>query len=124
MTRARILAGATARRAGGRGPVSGALLGLALVVGFGCARQTYLTPTHGRAYAEAFGHQTVNPNPIPTDGRDTQGLDSQEATAVARSYRRSLGANDSGEAGAAPMVIMSPGAGQPAAPYTPAPSVP
>ena len=52
-----------------------ALLGL---LGFGgCANRTYLTPSHGRAYAHAFFTQLANPDPIEYDGRPIQGLDSR-----------------------------------------------
>jgi len=90
----------------------------------GCASRAHLTPTHGRAYSEAFGRQTVNPHPT-MDTRSTQGLDSQEASVVARSYRHSLAAHDSGDAANQSMVMTTPGAGaQASTPYLPPPSVP
>lgn len=92
----------------------------------GCADRTYLTKSHGRAYSEAFSRQTVNPNPSPRPGHAdaTQGLDSQEAAAVAKSYRRSLaGKEGASDATTQPMVIMNPGAA-PSSSYMPPPSVP
>jgi hypothetical protein len=93
----------------------------------GCADRTYLTKSHGRAYSEAFGRQAVNPEPRPRSTRAdaTQGLDSQEAAAVAKSYRRSLsGREGSADTATQPMVIMNAaGAPQPSN-YMPPPSVP
>jgi hypothetical protein len=101
---------------------------IALVAGIGivaCADRTYLTKSHGRAYSEAFGRQTVNPDPPPRahHADATQGLDSQEAAAVAGSYRRSLSGKEGTAEGMQPTLIMTPGAGQPT-PYMPPPSVP
>ena len=91
----------------------------------GCADRAHLTSAHGRAYSEAFGHQTVNPEPRPADPKLIQGLDSQEAAAVAHTYRRGLSGKEAAAGGdsAQSMVIMNGGAGQPA-PYMPPPSVP
>lgn len=92
----------------------------------GCADRQHLTKSHGRAYSEAFNRQTVNPNPPPRTGRadPTLGLDSQEAAAVAKSYRRSLAGKEGGSDGTTqPMVIMNSAGGQPST-YMPPPSVP
>lgn len=100
-------------------------LGLLLLGVFGCADRTYLTKSHGRAYAEAFGRQTANPDPHPRakKGDPTQGLDSQEATAVAGAYRRSLAGKEGGDTKGQQMVIMNPSAA-PQGSNMPAPSVP
>lgn len=109
-------------------PIGSLVASFAFLAGFavaGCADRAYLTKSHGRAYSEAFGRQTVNPDPPPR-GRHadaTQGLDSQEAAAVARSYRHSLSGKEGTADGAQPTVIMNPGAGQPTS-YMPPPSVP
>lgn len=93
----------------------------------GCADRTYLTKSHGRAYAEAFDRQAVPPQPRSRSANApeaTEGLDSQEAAAIAGSYRRSLaGKEGSGENAGHAMVITNSGAVQPA-PYMPPPSVP
>ncbi|MBC8131550.1 MAG: hypothetical protein H7X95_01110 [Deltaproteobacteria bacterium] len=92
----------------------------------GCADRTYLTKSHGRANSQAFGRQAVAPKPrLKVSGPDaTEGLDSQEASAVARSYRDSLSGKEGAAApGGQAMVITNPGAAQ-AAPYMPGPSVP
>jgi hypothetical protein len=61
-------------------------LALALVVGAGagCAR-THLTPSHGRAYHQAFAVQDANPD---RKAKSVHGLDAQEATIIAGSYRK------------------------------------
>lgn len=101
-----------------------------LAGGGGCADRTYLTKSHGRAYAEAFDRQVVNPTPParPTHGpakaEAIEGLDSQEASAVSRSYRHSLSGKEAvSETNGQNMVITNPGAAPPTG-YMPAPSVP
>lgn len=100
---------------------------LALLMTTGCADRTYLTKSHGRAYNEAFERQAVNPAPRPKKAREgeaTEGLDSQEAAVIARSYRHSLaGAEAAGENGGQSMVMTNAGAAPPAS-YMPPPSVP
>jgi len=100
-----------------------ALLGLGLLAFGGCANRTYLTPTHGRAYAQAFNTQLANPDPIENDGRPIQGLDSQEATTISRSYNKSLSPKSGGDP-AQPTIIMNPGAAPQQGPIMPPPSVP
>ena len=95
----------------------------AAVVVVGCGDRTYLTPSHGRAYHEAFARQTAGAAPAGRrPNRSLQGLDPQETAAVSETYRRTLGTSG-GEAPAQPMVIMNPQAA-PAGPYIPPPSVP
>ena len=100
---------------------------LGLLVAVGCADRTYLTKSHGRAYNEAFDRQAVNPTPRAKkarDGETTEGLDSQEAAVIARSYRHSLaGPENAGDSGGQSMVMTNAGAAPPA-PYMPPPSVP
>ena len=100
-----------------------AWLGLGLLALGGCANRTYLTPTHGRAYAQAFNAQLANPAPIENDGRPIQGLDSQEATTISRSYNKSLSAKSGGDP-AQPTIIMNPAAAPQQGPIMPPPSVP
>lgn len=99
------------------------LIGVGLLALGGCANRTYLTPTHGRAYAQAFTQQLANPEPIENDGRPIQGLDSQEATTISRSYNKSLSSKDGAEP-AQPTIIMNPGAAPQQGPNIPPPSVP
>ena len=99
------------------------LLALLVTLSAGCADRSHLSGNHGRAYSEAFGRQTVNPEPRPADPRAIQGLDSQEASAVAHTYRRGLSGKEGSGDSAQPMVIMNGGA-SPQSPYMPPPSVP
>ena len=100
------------------------LMGIALLALGGCANRTYLTPTHGRAYAQAFTQQLANPEPIENDGRPIQGLDSQEATTISRSYNKSLAAKEGGGEPMQPTIIMNPAAAPQQGPNMPPPSVP
>src|ERR1700742_951143 len=95
---------------------------VALLALGGCANRTYLTPTHGRAYAQVFSQQLANPEPIENDGRPIQGLDSQEAKTISRSYNKSLSSKDGTET--QPTIIMNPAAAPQQGPIMPAPSVP
>jgi type IV pilus biogenesis protein CpaD/CtpE len=70
--------------------VSAALMALAA----GCARE-HLTETHGRATRELFAVQRANPGaPRGPEPKALTGLDSQEATIIADTYRRSLAPED------------------------------
>jgi hypothetical protein len=86
-------------------------LGLVLTVtiagfgGSGCAR-THLTASHGRAFHEAFAIQDANPNRKGTP-KSVNGLDSQEASIIAGSYRRAL-APKADVAPTGNQVLMSP----------------
>ena len=86
--------------------------------GFGCEAQRHMTGTYGRAYHAAFAAQPVNPKGTPP-GAPTL-LDSQEAAAVATSYRKSLAPADAQQE-APPVIILSP---QDARNAVPAASVP
>ncbi len=52
-----------------------------------CGGNAHLTESHGRAYAAAFSKQAPAPAQVKAP---TVGLDSQEASIIAGSYRRSL----------------------------------
>lgn len=94
-----------------------------LLLAAGCADRTYLTPTHGRAYNQAFSRQLANPEPVEQDSRAIQGLDSQEASTISRTYNRGLAPKDSGEA-TQPTIIMNPAVAPTQGPIMPPPSVP
>jgi hypothetical protein len=90
----------------------------------GCADRTYLTKTHGRAYADAFAQQKVYPAGAPGNAKGIQGLDSQEAAAVAGAYRRSLSKEGAAEGNGSQLVMTNPMAAGMAVPNLPPPSVP
>ena len=86
--------------------VVGGALG-ALCTSAACDR-TYLTPSHGRSYREAFAVQTVNPD-RQTEPRAVHGLDSQEAAIISASYRKTLSPKDDSAANAqGPMLMYAP----------------
>jgi type IV pilus biogenesis protein CpaD/CtpE len=61
-----------------------------VVLAAGCARE-HLTETHGRSMRETFTAQQANPGaPRGSAPAALNGLDSQEATIIAETYRRSL----------------------------------
>jgi hypothetical protein len=94
----------------------------ALCASAACDR-TYMTPTHGRAYREAFAKQTVNPD-RQSEAKAVHGLDSQEAAIISASYRKALSPKDEAAANAqGPMLMYAPrgAAGQQG---MPPPSVP
>jgi hypothetical protein len=92
----------------------------------GCADRTYLTKSHGRAYSEAFSRQAVEPEPRKKKGQDpTQGLDSQEAAAIAGNYRHSLAGKEGGaEASNQHQLLLNPNVAASQGGYMPPPSVP
>jgi hypothetical protein len=102
-------------------------LGLVLAVtiagfgGSGCAR-THLTASHGRAFHEAFAIQDANPN-RSGNPKSVNGLDSQEASIIAGSYRRAL-APKAEAANNGQLLMMSPNQGGGLAAGAMAPSVP
>jgi hypothetical protein len=98
---------------------------LLAVGGVGCDR-TNLSPNHGRAYREAFARQAVDPlaGEKPRNTRVFHGLDSQEASIVAKTYRKGLGPKESSEGQRAPMLLMAPGGGTRDTGNMPPPSVP
>ncbi|ABS28140.1 hypothetical protein [Anaeromyxobacter sp. Fw109-5] len=62
-----------------------------VVLAAGCARE-HLTETHGKSMRESFAVQRANPD-APRRGpppKALTGLDSQEATIIAETYRKSL----------------------------------
>jgi type IV pilus biogenesis protein CpaD/CtpE len=87
--------------------------------GSGCTR-AHLTASHGRAYHEVFAAQDANPNRKGAP-KSVNGLDSQEASIIAGSYRRALSPKAEGSASANQLLTMSPNRVDPGAL---APSVP
>ena len=94
----------------------------ALCMSAACDR-TYMTPSHGRSYREAFAVQTVNPD-RQTEPKAVHGLDSQEAAIISASYRKALAPKNESAANAqGPMLMYAPrGAG--GQPNMPPPSTP
>ena len=102
-------------------------LALVLLLGAAGCDRTYLGATHGRAYREVFARQAVDPlaGEKPRNTRVYQGLDSQEASIVAKTYRAGLAPKTAGDNQQSPMLLMAPraGGGRDMG-YLPPPSVP
>jgi hypothetical protein len=91
----------------------------ALVTG-ACSR-AHITPTHGRAYHEAFAIQDANPN--RKTPKSINGLDSQEAAIISASYRKALAPKvESGNGNQ--LLMVAPNAGGGGGAQVLAPSVP
>jgi hypothetical protein len=86
-----------------------------------CSR-LHVTPTHGRAYREAFAIQDANPN-RKNPPKSINGLDSQEAAIISGSYRKALAPKVDTPNGGNQLLMMSTNHGGGDAPVL-APSVP
>jgi hypothetical protein len=93
-----------------RRPSPGQALALALVLcGLGACSRTRLTPTHGRAFHEAFAIQDANPN--RKGNKSLNGLDSQEAAIIAGSYRKALAPKADAPSGGNQLLMINPNRG-------------
>lgn len=101
-------------------------LAMLLMVGAAACDRTTMGPYHGRAYRELFARQALDPlaGEKPRSARVYQGLDSQEASIVARTYRKGLAPKEAAEGQQAPMLLMAPRAGGRDTGNMPPPSVP
>ena len=81
-----------------------ALVALAGTLGLGACSRAHITPTHGRAFREAFAIQDANPNRTKAT-KSINGLDSQEAAVIAGNYRKAL-APKGQEANVGPQLLM------------------
>jgi hypothetical protein len=87
-----------------------ASLHLAVVVmsalGLGACSRAHITPTHGRAFREAFAIQDANPNRKAP--KSLNGLDSQEAGIIAGNYRKGLGPRADASGGGPQLLMVNP----------------
>jgi hypothetical protein len=72
-----------------------------------CGSRAHLTESHGRSYNAAFARQGAEPAHRTRPAQALTGLDSQEASIVATSYRRSL-APRSAAAEPPPVLMVAP----------------
>lgn len=79
---------------------------LMLSGGLSACSRTHLTPTHGRAYREAFVVQDANPDRKTV--QSVNGLDSQEAAIIAGSYRKALAPKTEGGAAQERLLMVAP----------------
>ena len=79
---------------------------LAGALGLGACSRAHITPTHGRAFHEAFAIQDANPNRKAP--KSINGLDSQEAAVIAGNYRKALSPKGDANASGPQLLMMSP----------------
>ena len=93
------------------------LLGLSTLAG-ACDR-TYLSPTYGQSFNAWFAMQHVRSQPADTEAtkRALGSLDSQEAAAISKNYRRTVGGQTEGGQGQMVMIGQARGGGTES--YTP-----
>jgi hypothetical protein len=82
----------------------------ASVLGLGACSRAHITPSHGRAYHEAFAIQDANPNRSKSP-KSINGLDSQEAAIIAGSYRSALAPKSNAAQGSNQLLMVSPNHG-------------
>jgi hypothetical protein len=103
-----------------------ATLALVGAVGLaGACGRAHLSENYGRSYAAWFGAQHIQ-SPTGTSEparRALTGLDAQEAAAISKNYRKTVGGQE-GAPGQGQMVMIGQGPGGRTEGYTPAPSVP
>ena len=89
-----------------------ALLALCAALGAAACDRAHLTASHGRANREAFSRQVANPNaatkPAAANGHAVQGLDSQEAAIIARTYRENLAPKKEDTGGRNQLLYVAP----------------
>ena len=105
-----------------------ALLALGATLGAGACDRAHLTASYGRANREAFNRQIANPTAAtkaaPAAGRAIQGLDSQEAAIIAKTYREGLAPKQDDGSGRNQLLYVAPRGAQTDHGDMPPPSVP
>jgi hypothetical protein len=98
---------------------------VAALAGLGSAAcsRVHITPTHGRAYREAFAAQDANPNRSKNPPKSINGLDYQEAAIIAGNYRKGLAPASGGGDNNGQLLLVAPQHGGGGAAALP-PSVP
>jgi hypothetical protein len=79
-------------------------------LGTGACSRAHITPSHGRAYHEAFAIQDANPNRSKTP-KSIHGLDSQEAAIIAGNYRKGLAPKADVPQNSGQLLMVNPGHG-------------
>jgi hypothetical protein len=79
----------------------------ALVLGTlaGCGAREHISPNHGDKYHQAFQKQRVHQE--PAKGAPS-GLEAEEASAINRTYRKSMGAPDEKQSEATQVLMLQP----------------
>ncbi len=97
-------------------------LGLAAASSAGCGR-AHLEAGYGRSYRAQFAAQRDRPTGASPAAKNLTGLDAQEASIIAQTYRRSLAPKEVEEK-AQPILVVAPNQPGSAQPALPPPSVP
>ncbi|HXJ21553.1 MAG TPA: hypothetical protein VMT03_15115 [Polyangia bacterium] len=94
------------------------------VSGAGCDR-AHLSSYYGKSYAAWFGAQHIQTPTATSDAarRALSSLDSQEAAAISKNYRKTVGGQEAAQGQGQMVMIAQPHGGGMEA-YTPPPSVP
>jgi hypothetical protein len=100
------------------------LLGTSLL-GFGGCSRAHLSSYYGKSYTAWFSAQYVHTPTATSDAarRALTSLDAQEAAAISKNYRKTVGGKDAAESQGQMVMIAQPRGGGMEA-YTPPPSVP
>jgi hypothetical protein len=98
------------------------LLVVVALCALGACSRAHITPSHGRAFHEAFAIQDANPN-RSKNPKSIHGLDSQEAAIIAGNYRKGLAPKADTSQNAGQLLMVHPGPGGGSAEMV-APSVP
>jgi len=112
------------RARGAKRLLAGLALAGAALAGGGCDR-AHLSPYYGHSYDAWFTAQHVRHEPADSEPtrRALSSLDAQEAAAISKNYRHTVGANEGGN-GQGQMVMTGQGRGPSNEGYVPPPSVP
>ncbi len=99
-------------------------LALAATLGGAACNRAHLSPYYGKSYNAWFASQHVRTEPADSEPtrRALSSLDAQEAAAISKNYRRTVGGQDSQSQGQ--MVMIGQAHGGSSEGYTPPPSVP
>jgi len=98
-------------------------LAIAALVAFtvACGGRAHLEPGYSRSYRGQFAAQEARP-PGAKPATAAPGLDAQEASIIANSYRKSLSPKEERQYGAEPILVVAPpqrAAGHPLLPSVP-----
>ena len=98
---------------------------LLILLGAGACDRTHLSANHSRSYRAVFARQAFDPlaGDKPRGAKLFNGLDSQEAAIVAKTYRKGLAPKE-GQADQQPMVLVAPRGAARESSNMPPPSVP
>jgi hypothetical protein len=95
----------------------------AVALAVACGGRAHLEPGYARSYRGQFAAQRARP-PGAKPAVAAPGLDAQEASIIANSYRKSLAPKEERQYGAEPILVVAPPQRTSGHPQLPLPSVP